>query len=205
MAAVPYLCGLASSPDIPDLQALPGRAECSEARDATIPLPLRCSVCRSWIGICRIHVAASPGQLGPSHSYRHGNRVAFDRCCASSTRYRGSEKSRCTALNSRSSERQQTDLRRHAQPHRKSKSPQPAIHIKRSFVRGEHPCPRAIDTRRTIHRDVIQPRHKRRDQPRRRDVVIDNLNLDLSAVRVSSQAQLNPQLRRSRKRIRIMR
>src|SRR6202167_2047355 len=92
-------------------------------------------------------------------------------------------------------QRQQRNLRRHADPHREAKSSQPAIHIKRSLLPGAG----------SRNRQPIEPRHKRSNQPRRTDAVIHNLNLHLSTMRVAGQAELDPQLSSAPKRIRIMR
>src|SRR5260370_17378632 len=101
-----------------------------------------------------------------------------------------------------SPQRQQRDLRRHANPYRKAKCPKPAIHIQRRLLQT------VASMRRDsmpVHRQPIKPSNKRRNQPSRTNAVIHNLKLNLPAMSMPSQTKLNAQLRRLPKRIRIVR
>src|SRR5262250_3675792 len=97
-----------------------------------------------------------------------------------------------------STQRQQRDLWWNAQPHREADCAQPPVHVERGLLRE-------YGTVSIRHGQVIQPGDEGRDQPRRIDVMIHDLDLHLTAVRVSGEAQLNPELGRAAKRIRIVR
>src|SRR6266851_551638 len=101
-----------------------------------------------------------------------------------------------------SPQRQQRDLRRHANPYWKAERSEPAVHIERRFLYSITPGCRAS---MPVHRQPIKPSDKRRNQPSRTNAVIHNLNLHLPAVSVTGQAKLDAKHGRAPKRIRIVR
>src|SRR6266850_1055657 len=91
-----------------------------------------------------------------------------------------------------SAERQQGDLRRNTDAHRETESSQSAIDIEGSFLCA---VARSRGLTVTIHRQFVEPRHKRRNQPSRADTVIHDLELYLSTMSMPGEAEFDTQFR----------
>src|SRR6266849_3396727 len=101
-----------------------------------------------------------------------------------------------------SPQRQQRDLRRHANPYWEAERPEPAVHIERRLLQAVARRHRAS---MPIHRQPIKPGHERRNQPSRTNAMIHNLNLHLPAMSVTAKAELDAKRGSAPKRIRIVR
>src|SRR5208337_960055 len=80
-----------------------------------------------------------------------------------------------------SSQRQQRDLGRHADPHREAERSQAPVHIERGFL---YAVACGSGASKAAHRQPIKSGDEWRDQPRRTDAVIHDLKFYLAAVRV---------------------
>src|SRR5713226_4073311 len=85
-----------------------------------------------------------------------------------------------------SAQRQQCDLWRDADAHRKAECSESAVHVERGLLRA---IARRLGVRVTVHRQIVEPGHERRNQSRRTDAVIHDLEFYLSAVGVSGEAE----------------